>query len=26
VQDGKLLIVWPPEMTKHTVRFPVFAR
>jgi branched-chain amino acid transport system substrate-binding protein len=26
VQDGKLLIVWPPEMTKHTVRFPVFGR
>jgi branched-chain amino acid transport system substrate-binding protein len=26
VQDGKLVIVWPQELTPHTLRFPVFGR
>jgi branched-chain amino acid transport system substrate-binding protein len=26
VQDGKLLIVWPQELTPHKLRFPVFGK
>jgi len=26
VQDGKLVIVWPQELTPHKLRFPVFGR